>query len=241
MPSGRSFLTPVFLACAATLTLAAIGLQPALGWLVAEYSKLPIDVLRPLDQFDAGRISSFRPAPEPAFFTMELDATVGTDEAMRLVFEEPERGGRREFDTLLFVTYYSDPRDRVPHTPEVCYRQGGATVTDMRHIPLEVPALGEDSPIDVLMLDMERNDWRQVLLYVFYSGGRFYDSRLGVRWAMGIPGDRYVYFSKIEVMTSVPPGTEVREAVDRCRRLLSEAIPVLVEDHFPTRDDVARR
>ena len=88
------------------------------------------------------------------------------------------------------------------------------------------------------ILELEQNDWRQVLVYLFCSNGRFYDDRLKLRFAMGMPGDKHVYFAKIEVLTSVPPNTDPAEAVDRCKRLAAEAIPVLVMDHFPTRDAV---
>ena len=138
------------------------------------------------------------------------------------------------------MTYYSDPRDTVPHTPEVCYRQGGSTVHDIRIEPLEIPALGEAGDgVTAQILELEENDWHQVLVYLFYSNGRFYDDRLSLRFAMNLPGDRHVYFSKIEVLTSVPPGTDKADALARCKRLAAEAIPVLIRDHYPTREAVA--
>jgi hypothetical protein len=39
------------------------------------------------------------------------------------------------------VSYYSDPRDTVPHTPEICYRQGGSVVRSIEVVDVEVPGL----------------------------------------------------------------------------------------------------
>ena len=144
--------------------------------------------------------------------------------------------------------------DTLPHTPEVCYRQGGAVVNSVKTIPTDVPGLGPDhASIDVRLLDItpiminrgragtrERvaEEWRQALIYTFVCNGEFYPGREQVRLAIGLPGDRYTYFSKVEVSSACPPGEDFQEAVERCKRFMSEALPVLVSDHYPTKEDL---
>ena len=236
----RGFFSPVFVVGCIILALAAIGLEPALGKLIRDFSKEPIATRKPLDEIDTSRFGSLARVVDNPIFETELSEFLGAEDAVRICFEEPGNTVP-ELQTLLFVTYYSDPRDTIPHTPEVCYRQGGATVRRILLEPVDLPALGPDARITAQLLDLEQGGWEQVLLYVFYSNGKFYNDRLKVRLAMGMPGDRYVYFSKIEVLSAVPPETDFQDAVDRCKRLMQEALPVLVADHFPTRDDVRRR
>lgn len=239
-PRGR-LLTPVFLAAASILLAAAVGLQPALAWLVREYTKEPIAVLRPLDTFDTRAIESFRVVSDDTPFELAVDPVVGTDDALRLAFEPRGNVSRkRHEDTLLFVTYYSDPRDTVPHTPEVCYRQVGSIIHDMQTvtIPLRGAGAGPGS-VEALMLDVEPPGWHGALVYVFVCNGRVYHDRNTVRREIGWPGDRRVYFSKVEVVSPCD-GDDCRGALERASALLAEALPVLMRDHFPGREAVER-
>ncbi len=242
LPLG-AFLSPPFVACALMLGGAAAGLQPAVRALVRHYSKQPISLRRPLDEFDAARLASFRVVADGAFFDTVISDDVGTDDTLLVELEKKGAAteGRRELDTLLFVTYYNDPRDTVPHTPEVCYRQGGATVNAITSVYLDVDGIDPTGPkrIKARLLDLEQAGMREVLVYVFCSNGRFYDDRLWVRMALGMPGDGYTYFSKIEVLTAYPPGESFADAAERCKLLLREALPILTE-HFPANDDLRR-
>lgn len=233
---------PVVVVACAVLTASAVGLDRGLKALILEYSKEAIVLRKPLQDFDTSRVLSVRPDYETPFFDTSASEFVGTDDVLRVCFKDAENPDRRDLQVLLFVTYYSDPRDTIPHTPEVCYRQGGATVSRLWIEPIEVEVPGaEDGRITARAIDLELQGWDEVLLYTFCSNGKFYDDRLKVRWAMGMPGDRHVYFSKIEVVTSIAEGTTHADAVERCKRVLQEIIPVLVDDHYPTREDVSRR
>ena len=238
-----AFLSPPFVACALMLGGAAAGLQPAVKALIRHYSKEPISLRRSLDEFDAARLASFRVVTDGTAFDTAVSDDVGTDDALRLVVEKKGAAteGRRELDTLLFVTYYNDPRDTIPHTPEVCYRQDGATVNAITPVYLDVDGIDPTGPkrIKARLLDLENAGVRAALVYVFCCNGRFYDDRLWVRLALGMPGDGYTYFSKIEVLTACPPGESFADAVQRCKLLLREALPILTE-HFPANDDLKR-
>lgn len=256
----RSFLALPFAGSAVLLLAAAVGLQPAITWLTARFSKAPIPLRRPLAEFDASRLPSFRPAAgngsfQAGFGHSRLD-NLGADDVLRLVLEPKADGGagREDADVMLFVTYYSNPRDQVPHTPEVCYRQGGATVRSIESVTVKVPELGpEHAHVDARLLDLvpvvvvdgvarsidpETDPSRQALAYVLVCNGEFYGDRERVRWAIGMPGEPYVYFSKIEVVTNYGAGTELHDAVERCRAALGESLSILINDHFPTKAQV---
>jgi hypothetical protein len=235
MSALRPFLTPPFVVTSLLLVAAWAGLRPATDALVERFRKYPVDLRRPLDAFDVGSLPSFRVVAEGSPFATTITGAAGTPDAVKFAFEMRGSGteGRRDRDVLLFVTYYSDPRDTIPHTPEVCYRQAGAIVRSMRTTAVSLPAEdGEGRQITARLLDMELR-WHAALAYVFVANGEFYPSRNRVRLARGLSPAHHFYFSKVEAVTNVPRGEDFEDAVDRCTRLLSEALPVLVRDHYP--------
>ena len=125
-PDNRQpLLSLPFVACGVILVVAAIGLQPTLATVIKKFSKERIELRRVLDDFDVTSLPSFRIVPggggfDALFRRLYLDS-VGTKDVLRLLFEQ--RLGAQPDSTLddvtLMVSYYSDPRDTVPHTPEV--------------------------------------------------------------------------------------------------------------------------
>jgi hypothetical protein len=248
----RSFFSIPFLLCGVTLLAAVVGLRPVLAGLTQGLSKETIALRKSLDEFDVSQLSAFRRVLDGGFFPKPVSAYVGTEDVISWTFELRELGPQppRELDVMLFITYYSNPRDTVPHTPEVCYRQAGAVVNSVKAIPVEIPGLGpEHASIDAALLNVtpvmlnataqqEAAPWRQALIYTFVCNGEFYPGREQVRLAIGLPGDRYSYFSKVEVSSACAPGEDFDEAVERCRQMLREALPILVSDHYPTKEDL---
>lgn len=246
-PSARrSFLSPPFVASGAVLLIAAIGLHPALAQLTKYYSKEVIDLRKSLDDLDVSRLTSFRVIPDYAGIETR-PADFGTEDwiSFRLAKRGSESADQRDRDRdlILFVTYYSDPRDQVPHTPEVCYRQIGSVVRSIRTISLDTPGLAPDNPkIQARLLDIDQDNVRIALVYLFCCNGRFYFDRERVRLAIGMPsGDKYTYFSKVEAITMVTPDETFEDAVGRCKLLLTEALPTLLADHYPAKRDLERR
>lgn len=248
----RSFLSLPFVLCGVLLLAAAVGLRPVVAGLTQGWSKETIALRRSLEDLDVSKLSAFRLVPDGGFYPHPVSSYIGTDDVLMRTFELRELGPEppRELDVMLFVTYYSDPHDTVPHTPEVCYRQAGAVVNSVEAIPVEIPALGpEHATISAALLNITpvlregqrqrvAEEWRQALMYTFVCNGRFYSGREQVRLAIGLPGDRYSYFSKVEVSSPCAPGTDFDEAVERCRRMLREVLPRLIADHYPTKEDL---
>ena len=58
---------------------------------------------------------------------------------------------------------------------------------------------------------------------------------------MGKPGNKHTYFGLIMVGADYPHGGSPMAAEERCRVLLNEALPILLTDHYPSREQVRRQ
>jgi hypothetical protein len=229
----RRWTAGLYLSCVLVLCAAAIGLRPGLRALERGWTKLPAACRRPLRMFATERLPSFRAAPGVAPLETAEQREVGADDLF-MVGLEARQPGPHAVRLALFVTYYSNPTDRVPHTPEVCYRQTGTTIRSLTTVNVAVPrASGEADTVSVRVVDMERGDKRQMVAYVFYACGRYCTDRLKVRWILAWPGDRYAYFSKIEAAASYADDAAYGDAQAQCTQLLREALPVLIAEHYP--------
>jgi hypothetical protein len=241
MSSDRSFLSLArllasagFITASMTLIVATAGLRLGLEALSQHYAKKPIDIRKPLGQFDISCLPSFSAGWVSSAIPPE---DIETDEyaIIRLTNTRP-RGVPEE--AVLFVTYYSDPKSKVPHTPDVCYRQAGALLIDMKDITIDLPESAPRPQIKARLLRMRKEQCDQVIIFCFYVDGQFKNSREQVRWMIGKPGNRYVYFAKIETASNYPTNGDPRAAIERCKRLFSEAVPILISEHFPTREQL---
>ncbi|MDY7109085.1 MAG: exosortase-associated EpsI family protein [Planctomycetota bacterium] len=238
---ARPFFSPVFVICGLLLLAAAIGVPPAAAYLTDRYTKLPIELRQPFSTFDASDLASFRWRPDVDPGSIESDELGTADwlmETFTLVDGPDVLGGERK--VVLFVSYYSDPRDTVPHTPEVCYTLGGAEVRSITPTTFRIPTPdGKTSEVTAKLLDIQTTEARQALVYFFYSNGRYYTDREQVRFALGWPGDKYTYFSKVEAFT-VCLDDDLETAAEHCRQLIRESMPILLRDHFPRPEDLKR-
>jgi len=230
----RPLLSAGFLLSASVLTLAAVGLRPGMKTLGEHYTKEPIAPRKPLAEFDISRLPSFK----TGWLRSDIPPDdIETEECaiIRLTAENPT--GEPE-EVVLFVTYYSDPKSKVPHTPDVCYRQAGAIVKAMKNVTIDIPALGLRPKVRLLLIQQE--GYNQALIFCFCADGEFRNSREQVRWVIGKPGNRHVYFSKIETVANYPIGADPGPAVEICKKLFAEAAPILVAEHFPTKKQLRR-
>jgi hypothetical protein len=236
---GRPFLSPRFLICALIICANAAGLRPTMEWLEERYLKKPIAPRRSLKEFDVSALRSFR-ADDSFHSPPFAPEALGTEEYFNTLLEDTAPGAQARL-IRLFVTYYSDPRDKIPHTPDVCARQEGVTVLSIETTMFDVTGLQKDPrPIRARVADMEQDSARAVVVYVFCANGEFCYGRDNVRWIIGRPGDRYVYVSKIEAWAGYRSKDDRREALNVCERVLAEALPVLVAEYFPDSADLKR-
>jgi hypothetical protein len=232
----RPLLSAGFLFSAAVLSLAAVALRPGVEALSEHYTKEPIAVRKPLSEFDVSRLPSFKSGWTRSDIPPD---DIETDEyaIIRLSAEQPAQMPK---EVVLFVTYYSDPESKVPHTPDVCYRQGGAVLKSMKNTTIAIPGLAQQSKITARLLLFRQRGYNQVVIFSFFADGQFRNSREQVRWTIGKPGNRHVYFSKIETVASYPTDGSPVPAINLCKKLFAEAVSILVSEHFPTKEQIKR-
>jgi hypothetical protein len=77
----------------------------------------------------------------------------------------------------LFVTYYTDKPDAIPHIPEECYMGGGYQAIGDRLIDVPLPSLGDDVVAQVKALTFEKSDFlnkdNRIVMYTFHTNGVF--------------------------------------------------------------------
>jgi|GEM_PF-1311402 len=253
MIAGRKMVsvwhvTNSFMLTAIVLVLAAVGLRPALEAAARHYAKTSIDIRQPLGEFDISRLPSFRDGWEYSFAGADPEG-IGTDQYIHVLFDRKTSGSGPDH-LELFVTYYSDPRDKVPHTPEVCSRQDGATVQEISTILIDNFLSGLDNQqirARLLRYQNKRSAGKSgqrtnvVDMYVFYVEGRFCYTRGQARWMIGKPGNQHTFFSKIEVAASMRDAGDRAEAIETLKTLMREALAILLAEYFPSREDVSRR
>ncbi len=233
LPASLRFFSPLFLLCLILTGGAALGLRRGMIAVSHSLQKQPISLRRPLTLLKLGPESSFQPAERPTLPRPEQDAEVGTADLYWREFAQRGAGGGRGKHVGLLITYYSEAESKVPHSPDVCYRQVGVTVSGLYEAPIEVPELGAASPVRARVLHLEKGPWRAVLLFVFCANGEFFNDRQAVRWRIAWPGDRYVYFSKVEAMSSYRSDEDRPAALEACKALLRDALTALAREHYP--------
>jgi hypothetical protein len=239
--SRRSLLTLPFVLAAVVLALAAVGLRPGIAALTTHFSKASIDLRRELSTLDVGGMPSFRPAATEHEWSIVSD-DVGTTDVFEGVLElksdvpDEDLAAADRMYVVFFITYYSDPREQVPHTAEICYREGGATISRVSTIRIETPGLGPDNPsVHARLVDLIKEGRRRVVLYAFSCNGDYYDDRESVRFRIGWPGDKHVYFCKVEAAAECATDADYEKAVAACSAAIAESLPLLERDHLPTR------
>ena len=241
LPRARtSWRHPIAITGLVLLLASAIGLQSAVGGLERRYTKLPIDPVQPIADAAPGVLPSWRLAESYRGVDF-IAGDVETDEIWSGCFRATDpRYDTGEQHSSTFVTYYSDPRAQVTHTPEVCYPQAGLVVDLDDTVPLDVTIPGPDGPIEktisVRRLRVDQEPLNTVVMYLFWSNGRAYHERERLRFALAIPGDRYTYYSKIEVFTAITDDDTLQTATDRNLGLMRELLPHLIETYYPEVD-----
>ena len=234
------FASRLFLVSLVLLVAAGAVVPTLVASLQERFGKLPIEIRRTLHEFDVHAMPSFQ-FIEGVRVIGSGPEWVGTEEMFTHAFEPREwdvAGGERP-GVILFVTYYSDPNDTIPHTPEVCYRQAGGEVRRMITVPFEVPGR-DDGPFQAYALDIGVGDANYTVVYFFYHNGRIMHDRERLRFIMSMPGDRHTYFSKLESAIVRLPSLSFEDSIEPCLDLLIESLAELAGDHFPL-DEAVRR
>ena len=247
-----SFLSPLFIISTLVVAAAVAALPAALSAVTEHFTKLPAPIRVSLHDFDFNRMPNFRQVVKSREFGIMEDQDIGTDEAFMVSMQKVDALGEPiSRETLFHAAYYDGAGEsglRVSHTPEVCYRQGGATINDVQRVDIPLPAgaiPGYDS-IPARMVDITLPGGGYLIdVYLFVSNGNFYHDREALRFAMSVAGEPRVYFTKVEAgalydREKLPgrPHTTREEARDMAMEVLAEGLPILLEHHLPQPEDL---
>lgn len=235
----RGLLSVRFVLSVVILVAAALWLRPGMAALGKYYAKESIEIKRSLRKFDAASLAGFQ--KEWKLRMEETEDDIGTEEYVVLILDRksPSEG---QGSGYLLVTYYNDPRDKVPHAPDVCYRQAGAIVKENTTIQLDIPGISsQQTPVEATLLIFDVGREEQVLIFFFVVEGKFRRTREQARWVLGMPGNKYCYFAKIEAGANYPKDGDPTEAIGIAKKLLAESVPVLMDQYLPDTGQLGRR
>ncbi len=237
---NQGYFQPAFLICVAIL--ASVGT----AMLVADvhWQKEPMPLKKPLDELDRAALSPFRVVGEQKIENKEILKSLGTEDYIQWVLEDPcqpiSSGARR---LMLFITYYRLP-DRVPHVPEECYTGGGYQLLGTEPVTFEVPSGSNRELLEVpgSYLEFARTGTSVALtvpkfpvLYLFGVNGEFAGNRDRARITLNknIFGS-HSYFSKVELVFNQSISAPSKaEAVAVSEKLLAVLLPQLKTVHWP--------
>ena len=224
---------------AATLTIlatAVIVANPVAEGIALRFSKSQVALREPLETLREPSVNGiYRVEINPDEARRFAESDIGTRDTLLRMYTD----GSKFY--LLFVTYYSNQGETIPHMPEVCYRQSGAVVNSLSTVQLALPPKksgGEARSVPAELLDIQLDGERRALVYVLCCEGTYHHDRESARIALGMPGKRRTYFSKIESSAILAKGEEFSTAAERARSLLEAAVAELERVHFPTQQQI---
>ena len=235
---NKTFLAEItdarFVISALILLCCFLFLNSSLKILSQKYCKYPVDIRLPLKSFDTSALTSFKSNWNVSILPVNPQE-VGTTESFYSRFQQTFS---QKQSAHLFITYYSDPKDKIPHTPDVCSRQGGDIIDKLTTIEFDVPQIS-DKPIKGRLMIHQDAKTRKATIYLFCVEGLFADSREMARLILKKPGNKFSYFSKIEAMSPFDFDQSPDRSIELCKQMLKEAIPVLINKHFPTKEQLS--
>lgn len=242
--------------CLAILLCAAIGLQASARALGAYFRKEALPTKKPLYLFDASRLGSrYALAPDqPQPLPHDTVENLGTEDYIQLsIIDRNQSPGDPTYLAQVFVSYYTGKPDMVPHNPKECMVAGGWQLkgesliraqvegADSKRVSIPVSALQFEPPQSSKSLfSLAPAGGLHTVMYFFYTNGGYVTTRNEVRWKVANLGDRYAYYSKVEVSFSDKRGTPAsRElAAAAVTPLLQALMPVLWQDHYQDWDAI---
>lgn len=248
--SGRYYVALV------VLLASALGMQGLAQFFAAHFQKEGLPLRKPLRALDVSKL-----APEYALYPIqpkplsdELIESLGTDEYLnwRLIdtTREPQDTDRA---VNLFVTYYTNQPEMVPHNPRNCQQAAGWSLETEEEMSVTIQnGQGKDVTIPVAVLGFvppttalgQASNQKLTVLYFFYANGKYMTSGPEVKLATSNLFDRYAYYSKIELSFTNergnrPADRETSKAA--AGRFLRKFMPILWADHYPDWDSLRNK
>lgn len=161
---------------------------------------------------------------------------IETDDCFLIKFESQDQSVAKH-GGYIHAAYYSQPGSKVPHTPDVCYRQAGSIIKEIQKIPINLsPVANNPETIDVTLVRLEQKEAEMVILFCFIAEGQIANSRTKVRLITSKPGNSRTYFCKVEASCSYPKGSAPKPYIETAGTLMERLVPKLLDEYLPTEE-----
>ncbi len=215
------------------LTAAAAAMQVAKDYKILTVIKKPLPLRVPLNDLDRAALAPFRFEASRSM-SHDIVQELGTDQYIYWILSDPEARRGKDGRVSVFVTYYTDIQDQVPHVPEECYFQGAFTPGDNDTLTMRLDKLEREIQIRRLSFYAPKQTSKQsVVYYTICVNGDFYASRTPVRFRMGDRKETHLYYSKIEICFQGKRNQDVANLDERARLVMDRVIAELVNTHWP--------
>lgn len=161
-------------------------------------------------------------------FDQEVYDALGVDDSFLGHYRTSEGGY-----VQLYVGFYKSQREGdLIHSPKNCMPGGGWNITDTSIEELNIPG-NSPSKINVIKLNIEQEEKKQIVLYWFQSRGRFISSEYWQKIYLVIDSitKRRTDGSFVRLIAPVIDGDK-EKALKDLKNFAREVIPVL-EDYLP--------
>lgn len=164
----------------------------------------------------------------------DMTSELGTEEYIEWTLRDTRISNQNDALVSLFVTYYTNVQDQVPHVPEECNPQAGLVSAGDDTLELRMDALDRSIPVRRLaFLPKKEVRAKNVVYYTINVNGTFHAGRQTARVAMGDPFDTHLYYSKVEIMFPSRDRSDDPNLDRRAQELMDSTIDVLFRDHWP--------
>jgi len=197
--------------------------------------KKPLPIRKPLVDMKPSSLGPYDLVMSRRLST-DVIGELGTDEYIEWQLRDRRIDNEADAIVALFVTYYTNVQDQVPHVPEECYNQGGQVVGDDETLEFTIDSLGEKIPVRRLsFFEQRRPKLKDYVYYTISVNGTFHSGRQTARLKMGYPTETHLYYSKIEITFPNRIEKDIPSLDRRAAELMDATIRVLFEDHWPPR------
>ena len=197
--------------------------------------KGPLPIRKPLIDLSSSSLGDYELVASKRLST-DLLSELGTDEYIEWTLRDRRVEDKNDAVVSLFVTYYTNVQDQVPHVPEECNPQAGLIPAGDDSLRFHIDSLGEEIAVRRLAF-LPKKDQRikNVVYYTINVNGTFHNGRQTARLKMADPRDTHLYYSKVEIMFFGRLNAEDPELDRRAKALMDATIRVLFKDYWPQR------
>ncbi|MCB9853962.1 MAG: exosortase-associated EpsI family protein [Phycisphaerales bacterium] len=197
--------------------------------------KGPLPIRKPLIDMSPASLGDYELVASQRLST-DLLSELGTEEYIEWTLRDRRVKEKDGNLVNLFVTYYTNVQDQVPHVPEECNPQAGLIPAGDDSLTFHMDSLDEDIDVRRLaFLPKKEEQLKNVVYYTINVNGTFHNGRQTARLKMADPRDARLYYSKLEIMFSGRLNAVDPELDRRAKELMDATIGVLFENYWPPR------